>query len=955
MNRYKLLFTVGWLFCISLTQGQSLGNHPSTIEWMHIDSPSARVIYPTENEKEAKRIADVVAYLQKKGTTSIGEQIEKIDIVLQTQQVISNGFVTLAPFRSEFFGTAPQNFNRLGSTDWLDLLAIHEYRHVLQYTNAKNGATKLMHLISGESGWAGILGLRIPSWYFEGDAVLAETLFSRHGRGRTPSFFKEQRALLLQDKIYAYNKARNGSFKDLVPNHYPLGFVLMNHLRNNYGITAGKKILADAGKRLIGTSSFSYATKKHTGKTSEALYHESYQKLKTRFQKEALELSLTPGKVITPENKTISHYLFPEPTEDNRIICLKTSFDQTPKIVALKNGRETKLTSVGVTSQNFLSHNQGFLAWTEYQRDPRRGNRNYNNIVRFNLQTKQKKVLTNQGKYFSPQFSYSTKKIIAVEADEQLQNKLVVLDADSGKVLKSLPNPKNLFLSFPKWGADDRFIVFLAKEHSKIAFFQYHFQTQKTQQLTKWTEHTIGSFTLSKNTVVFSASFSGIDNIYSFELDNPREIKQLTSVQTGAYMPVLRNDASLVFSEFTTKGHVLTALKHVHAKNKKILIEAPVLQKQYAIKTTDDESNILDKIPENSYQPMPYKGFFKGLKFHSWGLISATNISSNAGLNLQFQNILSDFSANGYAYYNVNEKRASYAANLTYSRYFLEINAGFTHKNRSNIVRFPFGMQSIDFSESQFSGGISLPLSKIRGNYLQSLRLETNYVQHHTGDYESGRLPFAPFQFGALESTLTLSNLRQTAVQNLAPKYGQYLHISYKRNLKNSVINQWAAQGLFFFPGLFPNHSTQIIGAWQKENVTENAYQFENTFASARGYDGLFSDASLKIAANYTFPIAYPDWGLKNITYFKRIRGLFFFDYSQLTRDKDEVFPVSQNFLFLLPKSLERNSWGAELIFDNVFFNLIEIPIGLRQIFLLNTDVFSNKSSAFEVFLRLGF
>jgi hypothetical protein len=950
MNWIPSCLTLFLLFLYSSMQGQNLGNHPSYVDWNFIDSQNVRIIYPSKNEQEAKRIADIVQYLQEKGTTSIGDQIEKIDIVLQTQQVVSNGFVTLAPFRSEFFGTAPQNFSRLGSTDWLDLLAIHEYRHVLQYTNAKNGATKLMHLISGESGWAGVLGLRIPSWYFEGDAVLAETLFTKHGRGRTPSFFKEQRALLLENKIHAYNKARNGSFKDLVPNHYPLGFVIMNHLRNHYGITAGKKILVDAGKRLIGTSSFSYATKKHTGKTSEALYHESYQKLRDKMQQELAGRSLNAGQQISPQQKVLSQYLFPQYTQDSALVCLKTSLDQTPRIVRLAHGKETKLTDVGITTQNFLSHNQGFLAWTEYQRDPRRGHQNYSNIVTYHLETGQKKTLTQKGKYFSPQFSNSARKIIAVEADEELRNKLVVLDADTGILLETLPNPKNHFLSFPKWGAADRFVVFLAKEDSKIAFFQHHFQTQKTEQLTPWTEHTIGSFSLAKNTVVFNASFSGIDNIYAFELDNPAAIRQLTSVPVGAYMPAVGRSA-LLFSEFTARGHVLKTLNLRNAKHQKTTITAPVDQLQYDIKTTKEEGPILDKIPENTYHPKPYKGLFKGMKFHSWGLISASNISSNAGLNLKFQNILSDFTANALLLYNTNEKSTSYAADLRYSRFFVELHAGFSHRGRSNIYLFPNGMGTRTFSETQFSGGIAIPLSKIRGNYFQSLRFETRYVQHKTGNYSA--LPFATFDFGALETQLTWSNIRQTALQNLAPKFGQYLNLSYKQNIENTAIGQWAGQSILFFPGLLKNHSTQLIGAWQKENTTENAYQFENTFANARGYEGLLSDESLKVSLNYSFPIAYPDWGLQNITYFKRIRGAFFYDYSQLSRNRD-LFQSSTN-TYLFPKSLERKSYGAELVFDNTFFNLIPIPIGLRQSYLLDNDLFSSRSSKFEVFLRIGF
>jgi hypothetical protein len=954
MKWIKPYFTAFLFFLFPTLNGQNLGNHPSNVDWKSIDSQTVRVIYPSKNEKEAKRIADILQYLQKEGTASIGDQIEKIDMVLQTQQVISNGFVTLAPFRSELFGTAPQNFAQLGSTDWLDLLAIHEYRHVLQYTNAKNGATKLMHLISGESGWAGVLGLRIPSWYFEGDAVLAETLFTKHGRGRTPSFFKEQRALLLQNNIYAYNKARNGSFKDLVPSHYSMGFAIMNHLRNNYGIATGKNILFDAGRRYIGTSSFSYATKKHTGKSSRELYLETYRQLQKKYRTKAASLNLTAGKRSSSPNKVLSQYLFPAYTQDHALVCLKTSLDRTPRIVLLKNGKETTITNVGVTSQNFLSLQKDCLAWTEYQRDPRRGNQNYSNIVGYNLRTRQKKTLTQKGKFFSPQYAHNGKQIIAVEANENLENRLVIIDAETGEIAKVLPNPENHFLSFPKWGSNDQSVIFLAKHRSKIAFFQHHFNHNQTEQLTDWTAHTLGSFAVSKNTVVFSASFSGIDNIYSFELDKPQEIRQLTSVLVGAYMPTVGN-SSVVFSEFTANGHVLKTLNFSDAKNQKTTLEAPVEQGQYDIKTTKNERPILDKIPENNYRPKPYQGVFKGLKFHSWGLISASNISSNAGLNLKFQNILSDFSASAFLLYNTNEKRSTYTANVHYSRFFLELNAGFSLKDRSNIFRFYTGMRSHSFSETQFSAGISVPLSKIKGIYFQSLRFETNYVQHKTSDYNSGRLPFPSFDFGAVETELTLSNIRQTTLQNLAPRFGQYLNISYKQNLKNTSITQWAAQSILFFPGLFPNHSTQIISAWQKEHVTENAYQFENTFASARGYDGLFSDASLKIAANYTFPITYPDWGLKNITYFKRIRGTFFYDYSQLKRDKDEVFPGSQNLLFLLPKSLERNSWGAELIFDNIFFNLIEIPIGLRQSYLLDKDLFSNQASKFEVFLRIGF
>ena len=57
-------------------------------------------------------------------------------IVLQNQGVIANGFVQLAPKKSEFYTTPPQQFD---SQDWLNNLAVHELRHVAQFDKLTGG------------------------------------------------------------------------------------------------------------------------------------------------------------------------------------------------------------------------------------------------------------------------------------------------------------------------------------------------------------------------------------------------------------------------------------------------------------------------------------------------------------------------------------------------------------------------------------------------------------------------------------------------------------------------------------------------------------------------------------------------------------------------------------------------------------------------------------------------
>ncbi len=80
----------------------------------------------------------------------------------------------------------------------------------------------------------------MPSWYYEGDAVLNETRLSASGRGRSAGFEMPLRTLLLGErKLYPYSKVKLGSYKDFVPNQYQYGYQMvtgpMNIMARIYG------------------------------------------------------------------------------------------------------------------------------------------------------------------------------------------------------------------------------------------------------------------------------------------------------------------------------------------------------------------------------------------------------------------------------------------------------------------------------------------------------------------------------------------------------------------------------------------------------------------------------------------------------------------------------------------------------------------------------------------------
>src|SRR5688572_27771158 len=127
---FKILFirVVGcFIFGISLhganAQVFDKEQNPPTIKWMQILTPGFQILYPSELKNEAVRMANTVEHLSAAVSKSLGKQPRKITIILQNQGVISNGFVQLAPRRSEFFTTPPQDFD---VQDWLNSLAVHE-------------------------------------------------------------------------------------------------------------------------------------------------------------------------------------------------------------------------------------------------------------------------------------------------------------------------------------------------------------------------------------------------------------------------------------------------------------------------------------------------------------------------------------------------------------------------------------------------------------------------------------------------------------------------------------------------------------------------------------------------------------------------------------------------------------------------------------------------------------
>ena len=214
----KTCFFLCLLFCLSgKTVGQfyNQGQEASGVIWMQAKGERFTIVYPFHAKNEALRFS---SFLNAAIDSNAKVVRSPITVVVHPWNPRSNGFVAIAPRRMELYSIPPQDQY---PKEWLSQLALHEYRHVIQMDRLNQRLVRAGSFVLGEQGW-GLAASLVPRWYLEGDAVLAETQFSKSGRGRLPSFDQGYRTAILSGKGYSYDKWLMGSYKDYIPNHYEL-------------------------------------------------------------------------------------------------------------------------------------------------------------------------------------------------------------------------------------------------------------------------------------------------------------------------------------------------------------------------------------------------------------------------------------------------------------------------------------------------------------------------------------------------------------------------------------------------------------------------------------------------------------------------------------------------------------------------------------------------------------
>ncbi len=913
---------------------QQFGGTPPSLKWQQINTPQVKIIFPMGLDTPAMEIASITEKLYAQQPSSIGNKLRKVNIVLQNQTLKTNGYVGLGPYRSEFFLAPSPNSFELGSLPWHQTLAIHEFRHVQQFSNFNKGWSKVFSILFGEQGQAVANNVAVPNWFWEGDAVANETQVSDQGRGRLPFFFNGYTSLLKEKRQYSRMKLRNGSLQDYVPDHYKMGYLLVAYGRQQYGTDFWKNVTQDAVRFKGLFYPLQRAIKKYTG-INYGQYQENAFHYFDSVNVQLREVSNRASQLLqqsTQHNHFQADYEYPYIIGKDSVLVLKKNYHSIPTFYIMDSMGEHRLRTMNIHVDDYYSYRNGKIIYTSYKPDVRWGWRDQTRITVLDIASNKQKYIIHNGKYFSPDMDESGKYIIAVAVNNKGESELHCINLHTSEI-KSIPNLNRLFFTYPKF-VDSSTVVSTARtQEGKMTLVQIRLKDGAIQYLTPATFRVMGFPCVTDNYIYFSASTTLSDEQFAVDRKNGN-IFQITKDNISSYQPTVKNNV-MIRTVFTATGyHLLTNVLDSSVYQIMDSVQwANINSNLFYPSITINQKNVLNAINEkkNNYTIQPYIKSTGLFNFHSWRPFYKNPVYS---FTIYGENILNTFQSELAYAYNENEVSHTASYNLIYGGLFPYIRTGINYTFNRSVM---YGSQLLQWNELEVTAGLLFPFNLTDGRHYTNLMLGSNYTITKPSFKGVAKGVYDDKVFTYLNTMLSFSRQTQLAVQHIYPRFAQ----SCTFNMRNAVINrnayQWAVTGNLYFPGLFKNHSLALEGAYQEHDREENL-SFSNSFPFSRGYSVFNFQNMQKLSVNYHVPLSYPDVGVAGILYLMRVRANIFYDYSRIVDSR-----LTQSFSF--------KSTGAELFLDTKWWNQFPVTIGVRYSRLLDRDFRGNASNQWEIIL----
>lgn len=861
---------------------------PPSIKWRQINTENFQLIFAEEMEKEALLIGNKIDHMISLASKSLDVTPRKISIILQSRLVESNGFVQLAPRRSEFHTTAPQHGDY---QNWLDLLAIHELRHIAQMDKL-TGNLKAPFF---EQLALAIYGVTLPAWFFEGDAVLTETALTDGGRGRLPSWEMPFRTNLLTGRNFSYQKDYMGSFRDITPGFYEMGYFMVEKMERDYGPDFLESLMTRMAKNLIRPYNFSQSLQKVTGYNTRHWHEETVTELEQKWQAQ-LTLNAPDTYPLFPdkETKMPESWLLPHRLPNGNIVSLYRSGRNVTALVSLDtSGTQTWLTNVGIQTFPNFSYNAGLVVWDELRTHPRYTKQTYSIVNILDLDSRQYRQLTARSRFFSPTLSPTGDLIATVEIDRTNRVSIVLLSTVDGSEIDRFPAPQNVLLRTPKFNENGDKIITVAVSNQGSALVELTPKTGEYAMMSSWDKQQIERPTYHGNNIIFKAHYNGIDNIYYLNRDTGI-VSPLTNVAYGAFNPAVDTvNNTLLFNQYQHDGYRISQIALGHTTfqpgfEKRLSQEHPF---SLPLSPHDSETT-LNQADTTKWASTRYNEVKNLFNFHSLSFSngSPTDIANfKAGLYWHSDNLLNTMQVRVGYDYDPEIRTHNYGASLSYQRFFPKFSISYRDRGQTGTARLqhmPDTLLALRWREQVTTVRMDIPLVFYRLNqvYTMGFSTSTSYTNRYQLNLPELEGHFVNHIAFPMSYLFYFNRNNRRSQLDLMPRWGQnlsltYRHLPFDGNRDGTALS---FRSTFYFPGIVRNHGLRARFNYQ---TVSGIYQGLHEIPLVSGFSALDpSRVDNTLLLDYQMPLAYPDWTIGPIAYIKRLKGGFFADFQNIGR-----------------------------------------------------------------------
>ncbi|BCE00034.1 hypothetical protein [Marinicellulosiphila megalodicopiae] len=754
--------------------------------WKQIESDQFRVIFQENVESEAIRtLQRLEAYtmLSLQDLPLENKKLRKIDIIIYSLAHESNGNVGNAPSVSRWYNR-PGNF---ANGEWLDILAVHEGRHIVQFNQVYDNALgNLAYTLFGENGSSLFVGALVPYWFLEGDAVQAETKYTHGGRGRTASFDLWWRTDLIENGLYNYDRSMLGTDFDRVPylSRYVLGYFLTGHINENYDELAFDKILKNTGR--FSGFTFDAQTQILTGKDLNQLYQETFDTLKQKWQTHIDTLNITPIEPLVEQSKDHWQSLYPFYSQSNSIYALQIDIQQGERIVEIKNNQKTivmdapKSIASGYLSNaksKNITYNGSEFCWIETIAHSLKNyelsgdifcGQSSKSFKRITQNDKLTSVIQLEDGYLAHRFT-ATRKSVLVKFDKQgnEKNQFELLE---GSLVVDMSQTQNE-------------IVFVLTNSDKNGIYKVDKNLTTLTEIMTNSASNIRSPILIDDWVVFTSDQSSIDQVLAYSLINNQVYELITSKFGAYYLNYNQQTNQLVFSDYQSFGQQLSS---VELKFPDITTnEIPPIEFGFAKHTefVFDPIKEVKNEPFEAFEVNNYNRFTNLINVHSWSVsFGQDGLIGNIQSSDIFEKLNIDLSM-GYDFFNemtVGQLQTNY-------RFDSGLNFNNNIVSKYEVKQFETAL-ALPFKFNQYNKGISITPSVgllFDENENDKLNVSLDYTIRSSSAIHAIRPKFAMHESLYtdidIDGAIRVYNLSDFVMRGL----------SYKHAFDNKIEVQW--------------------------------------------------------------------------------------------------------------------------------------------------------------------